>query len=111
MELFLIKGLDQGARGCELIFLTPAIVGRNFDAIWKVQLHNQLRQTGRIDHTFAVKLLQDRVFGRMQALKLPTVITGFFGVMNIVGNIRNFQLNQSHKNPIDGWANWHEQSQ
>ena len=40
----------------------------------------------------------------MQALKLPTVITGFFGVMNIVGNIRNFQLNQSHKDPIDGWA-------
>ena len=41
----------------------------------------------------------------MQVLKLPTVITGFFGVMDIVGNIRDFQLNQSHKDPVDSRTN------
>ena len=41
----------------------------------------------------------------MQVLKLPAVITGFFGVMDIVSDIWNFHLNQSHKDPVNSRTN------
>ena len=102
VQFFLIKGFDQvGQRIANRFFQLPQLLSCIFGGIRQVQEYDQLRQTGRIDCTLAMEILQGWIVRCPDFVKLPMVIALLFGVVNVVRNIRDLQLNQAHKDPVN----------